>query len=560
VLVSHSSPEPILIIGAGATGLTLACELARHGAAVRIVDRLAGIVPFARATGVHSRTLEVFHDLGIADEIIARAVRVRGASQFAGGELIMHFRTDGLDSPFPFSISLEQWKVEESLEKLLASHGISVERETELIALEESGQGVEATLRHADGITEVSKTPWLVGCDGSHSTVRHLKGECFPGEADPRQYFVGDVVLDGEHASDEVFVYLTDHGALWWFPLPEGRSLIAGDVREQHDGASETPCLEDVQALIGNRAPPGVRASDPRWLSWFHINYRVTPHYRHGRTLLAGDAAHIHSPIGGQGMNTGIQDAYNLGWKLAMVARGVAPEALLDSYETERRAVAEDVLATTRGLTEKAEAYLTLPAEERARLYRHLTLPEADRLKMLHHSEELDLDYSQSPICSDCIADRDQAQNAPGALRAGAEVRDARPLVVDGARLSLFDLLRGTHHTLLVMPGMNAGADSPPSALQEQAGEVAKAYGDWVRVCFVQSTEAGAEAVGAGPVNIVYDPEGALHRRYGAAEGRMYLIRPDGYIGFRGGSSDLEALLGHLDRMFPNHRQSAWGS
>ena len=160
----------------------------------------------------------MFHDFGIVDEIIARAVRVRGARQFAGGELIMHLRNDGLDSPFPFSLSLEQWKVEESLERLLAARRPG-RAQTELLALEEQSHGVQATLRRADGSTEVAETPWLVGCDGAHSTVRHLKGEYFPGEADPRQYFVADVVLDGGHASDEVYVYLTDHGALWWFPL-----------------------------------------------------------------------------------------------------------------------------------------------------------------------------------------------------------------------------------------------------------------------------------------------------------------------------------------------------
>jgi len=550
-VISKPGHDGVLIIGAGATGLMLACELARHGMTARIIDRLPGIVPFARATGVHSRTLEVFQDLGIADEVIARAVPVRGANQFAGGELIMHFRTDGLDSPFPFSISLEQWKVEESLEKLLARQDVTVERETELIALREQSNGVEVTLRHADGSTEVAKAAWLVGCDGAHSMVRHLKGEHFPGDVDPRQYLIGDVVLDGGHASDEVFVYLSDHGALWWFPLPEGRSLVAGDVREQHDGTGETPRLEDMQGLIRHRAPPGISARDPRWLSWFHIHYRLTPHYRHGRTLLAGDAAHVHSPIGGQGMNTGIQDAYNLGWKLALVARGLAPETLLDSYEAERRAVAEDVLATTRSVTEKAEAYLQLPPEERTRLYRHVTLPEADRLKMVHHSEELDLDYRRSPICKDWIAEMEGAQAAAGKLHAGAEARDVHPLIVDGARQSLFELLRGTHHTLIVMPQVHTQANGLPSSLKARLEEVVNAFGDQVRVLLALPEETGAEADLAAPVKCLYDPDGALHRRYGATEGRIYLIRPDGYIGFRGESSDFEVLMNHLDLMFP---------
>jgi len=546
-LVSRISSEPVLITGAGPTGLTLACELARHGAQVRIVDRLPGIVRFARATGVHSRTLEIFQDFGIADGIISRASPIRGANQFAGGELILHFRMDGIDSPFPFSISLEQWKVEEALEKLLAGHGLAVERGTELIGLEEHAHGVRATLRHAGGKTEILDTPWLIGCDGAHSTVRHHKGAHFPGEADPRQYLIADVVLDGGHASDEVFIYLTDHGALWWFPLPEGRNLIAGDVREQHDSDTEKPRLEDVQALIRHRAPSGVRARDPRWVSWFRINYRLAPHYRHGRTFLAGDAAHVHSPIGGQGMNTGIQDAYNLGWKLALVMSGNAPESLLDTYEVERRAVAEDVLATTRSVTEKAEAYLTLAQEERDRLYRHVVLPEADRLKMMYHSEELDLDYRRSPVCSDLVSGPDTEQTG---LHAGAEARDVRPLVLDGASITLFDLLRGTHHTLLLLPESGTSSHDLLSALGAKFDDLARSFGSRVH-CFMVLPDGAVDGIpGDGPMTIVRDVEGALHRRYGATEGRMYLIRPDGYIGFRGDLSCFEALKTYLSRLF----------
>jgi len=332
---------------------------------------------------------------------------------------------------------------------------------------------------------------------------------------------------------------------LWWFPLPEGRSLIAADVREQHDD-TETPSLEDVQRLISHRVPKGIVARDPRWLSWFHIQYRVRPHYRHGRTFLAGDAAHIHSPISGQGMNTGIQDAYNLAWKLALVTGGAAPEKLLDSYEAERRAVAQDVLATTRNLTEKAVAYLTVAPEERERLYRYLVLPDADRLKMLRHTEELDLDYRQSPICSDRIVETSQGKPLPGSLHAGAEARDVQPLIVRGARLTLFELLRGTHHSLLILAG-DEGESSNAGGIAEQ---VAERHGNRVRVFLVSPHDVKKETRAGGTATFVYDVEGALHRRYEAAKGRIFLIRPDGYIGFRGRLGDLEALRAHLARVF----------
>lgn len=542
--------NPVLIVGAGSTGLMLACELARHGAPVRIVDRLAGIAPYARATGLHSRTLEVFHDLGIAEEVIARAALIRGARQFAGGELVMHLRSDGLDSPFPFSLSLEQWKVEEALEALLLRLGVAVERETELLELEESDDCVRASLRLPDGSTAEVETPWLIGCDGAHSRVRHLKGEHFPGDADPRQYLVADVVLDGWQAIDEVQVYLTDRGALWWFPLPDGRNLVAGDMPEQHDGAAETPSLEDVQALLDHRAPPGLSVRDPRWLSWFHINYRLTPHYRHGRTFLAGDAAHIHSPIGGQGMNTGIQDAYNLGWKLALVTAGIAPRSLLDSYEAERRAVAEGVLAMTRALTEKAEAYVVRSPEERDRLSRHVVLPEVERMQMLLHNEELDLDYRSSFICKDCVDGPEPEDQPVASLRAGFEARDAKPLLVDGELLSFFDLLRGTHHTLLLVPGSGVPGRAVFSALEQLAAMVTDAYGTHVRSFLLLPPDTAERASNDGPAVVIHDPEGALNRRYGASGGRIYLIRPDGYIGFRGEPDRHTDLMEHLKAVF----------
>jgi len=547
---TDSAAQPILVVGAGSTGLTLASELARHGAPVRIVDRLPGIVPFARATGVHSRSLEILQDLGIADEIVVRSAPICGAKQFAGGELLIHYRTDGLDSPFPFAASLEQWKVEEALEALLGRFGITVERETELITLEDDGMIVRATLRRADGATEVVETPWLVGCDGAHSTVRHLKGEHFPGEADPHHYLVADVVLDNPRTPDEVYVYLTDNGVLWLFPLPDGRTLLAADVPQPHADAADSPDLGEVEALLDQRMPGAVRVSDPRWLSGFHIHYRVTPHYRHGRTFLAGDAAHIHSPIGGQGMNTGIQDAYNLAWKLALVVRGRAPASLLDSYEAERRAVAKDVLATTKMMTEKAEGYVTMAEEQRARLYRHVVLPEAERLAMLRHTEELDLDYRRSPVCSDGVEQPEGTASGAGGPHAGAGACDAHPLLVDGRPLTLFELLRGPAHTLLLLPGLEAQRRTEPAELDDLADAVANAYGDLIRICMALPPDLRDDECGSGTALRVRDVEGALHRRYGAAGGRQYLVRPDGYVGFRSEPPSRERLFAHLARIF----------
>jgi len=445
--------RPILIVGAGVTGLTLACVLRRHGASVRIVDKLPGVEPHARAIAIHSRTLEVFQDLGVLDAVVEQAQKVKAVNQIASGERILHGRYDELDAPFPFMAFLEQWKTEQVLEQHLASFDVAVERRTEFVAVEERLDGVRASLQKEDGSTEVVDTPWLIGCDGAHSAVRHLNRQHFPGETDPVRYLIADVATKSAYLRDEAYFHVTDAGFFIWGPLPGGRTLISADVDEHATVPDGPPTLSDVQALLDARSPERVEISDPRWLGWFRTNYRLTPHYRHGRTFLAGDAAHIHSSVGGQGMNTGIQDAYNLGWKLALVSQGKSPASLLDSYESERRAIASDVLAATKAVTERMLSYSKLPERERDRRYRHAYIPEASRLKTLLHTAELDLDYRKSPICMEYRHSLEGGEQTSGAPHAGAEAVDAGPLEVEGRRLTTFELLAGPHHTLLLFTG-----------------------------------------------------------------------------------------------------------
>ena len=347
---------PILIVGAGTTGLTLACVLRRADVPVRIIDKLPNAMPFARACNVRSRSLEVFQDLGFVEAIIESGHKIYGENQFANGEHFTRSSSSEMESPYPFSIGIEQWKTEGLLERRLADLGTTIERETELLAITERLDGVRATLRHRDESIETVDVPWLVGCDGAHSTVRHINRQHFPGDIDPSHYIIADVVLDGTEL-DEIRIFITDDGLLGMLPLPGGRTLMSGDVTAAPDGHSEAPALGDLQAVLDVRGPSGAKARDPRWLSWYRIHYRVTPHYRHGRTFLAGDAAHVQSPFTGQGMNTGIQDAYNLGWKLAVVYQGRAPESLLDSYEKERHSVAKDVVELSKAVTRRLGAF-----------------------------------------------------------------------------------------------------------------------------------------------------------------------------------------------------------
>ena len=547
-----ASQIPILIVGAGVTGLTLGCVLKRAGASVRIIDKLTERLPFARAVSIRSRTLEAFQDLGLVDVMVengnkgGRSKPVRGWGAHCPRA---RHRYRLAVSLHPGHRTMEDRAC--ALEDRLADFGAVVERRTELLTIEERLDGVRLTLRLPDGSKEVCDASWLIGCDGAHSAVRHHNRRHFPGEQDPSQYIEADVVLDPPPVRDETWMFLSDEGMLSWVPLPEGRTLVNSDVPEHHDAATEKPTFEEFKALFDARGPAGIEVRDPRWLTWYRVNFRVTPHYRHGRTFLVGDAAHVQSPFSGQGLNTGIQDAYNLGWKLALVSLGHAPQSLLDSYEKERHSVAEDVLALGKKLTEYRTAYKRLPQRERDRLYRHLHVPDSERRKAARRVHALDLDYRRSPICSSHIGhsaiDRDAGPHA------GSEALDAGPLHVSDRAISLFELISGPRHTLLLFLGPGR-ADRIDDELVELGNEVSRVYGDLVQVCIVLPRDDDGREVTNSSITIVRDPEGALGERYAATEFRLYLIRPDGYVGWRADRPSLGALREYLAKVFTSRR------
>jgi 2-polyprenyl-6-methoxyphenol hydroxylase-like FAD-dependent oxidoreductase len=538
------SEERVLVVGGRTTGLVMAAELTRHGVPVRIIDKSPAIDPHCRATVVHSRSLELLADIGVAEEVLSVATRLDGVTFHAGGKFLRRVTFGEVDSPFPYPVTLGQNRTEAILERHLASLGVTVERSTELVGLDQDATGVTATLRHADGRGETLRTPWLVGCDGAHSRVRHETGEAFLGDEDPYPYALADVIVEPAVDPHEAYGYLHDHGALYLFVLEPGRVLLVATLPRDHEPAGEAPTLEDIQALVDERGPGGLRVRDPRWLTYFRIRYRLGRHYRHGRTLLAGDAAHVHSLLGGHGMNTGMQDAYNLAWKLALVIRGRASEALLGSYEHERRAVAADVLESTRRMTEEGELWSGLSQEERQRMLRDASAPEPERQRRLRHrqQEELDLDYRSSPICA--APGSASAESFTDGPHAGAEAVDAGPLEADGRTTSLFELLRGTAHTLLLPCGR---APSDRERLGAIAAEAARAYGDLLRVLVVDA-HGDAAAPGA-ECEVVSDPGRAVERRYGLGDDGLYLIRPDGYVGHRARPATIESVRAYFERL-----------
>lgn len=531
----QSKPTDVLIVGARTTGLMLAIRLRRQGLSVRIVDRSPGIDPNSRATLLHTRSLELLENLGISEEIVAKGQPLSGMHLFADGKFVMAREDPPVDSPYPFGIAYSQVKIEALLESRLRDLGVSVERSTDLVSLEQDRARVRAGLRRQDGREETLESAWLVGCDGAHSTTRHLLGIGFPGDQSRNPYILGDVVAENDAPSNHWFYFLHEAGVLFFAILDDGRRQVSASLPEDHPVEGK-PSLAELQALVEQRSGGDYRLSDPRWLTYFRISYRLAERYRQGRAFLAGDAAHLNSLIGGHGMNTGIQDACNLAWKLALASRGltsrgltsrgIASEALLDSYESERRPVAEEMIEGSRALTDPGEDYPGLSPQERRALVEGFTMQPDELLAFRRNFEELDLDYTDSPLSLEGDA------SLPAELRPGLEARDLQDLMHKGQSRDLFHFLGGPKHCLLVFAGRSDEAFASAQAARRKAG-------DWIDVHLVSAKDH------PGDESLILDPGGALAQYYGMQDGGLYLIRPDGYIAYR--TRRLDGLDAYLD-------------
>ncbi|NJO55937.1 MAG: FAD-binding monooxygenase [Rhodospirillales bacterium] len=444
----------VLVVGARTTGLMLAIRLARQGLKVRIVDGSPGIDPHSRATLLHSRSLELLENLGVTETVVASGQALRGMRLFADGQLLNKSEDPPVDSPYPFAIAYSQMEIERLLAGKLQELGVEIERSTELFSLDQDSDGVRAGLRNHDGREELAEAAWLVGCDGAHSTTRHLLGIGFPGTQSRFPYILADVVAENDAPSDAWFYFLHREGFLIFAILDGGRRQIFGNLPEDHPAQGQ-PSLAEMQDIVDRRSEGSYRLSDPRWLTYFRIHYRLAERFREGRVFLAGDAAHLNSLVGGHGMNTGIQDACNLAWKLALASRGLASAAILDSYEAERRPVAERMIEGSQAFTEPGEAYPRMSAEERDDLIKSFQKSPDDLIAFRRNFEELDLDYGTSPLSYD------QGEELPEELRPGMEAKDVAPLLRDGERFDLFHFLGGPTTACCSSPAKPVAATTP---------------------------------------------------------------------------------------------------
>jgi 2-polyprenyl-6-methoxyphenol hydroxylase-like FAD-dependent oxidoreductase len=578
----------VLIVGAGPTGLTLACVLRRYGVACRVVEKQEHVMMASRGKGLQPRSLEVLEDLGVIERILARG-SVTPRVQFHSGDRLLFdldlssFLRPVPGVPYTALMIIPEWAVEETLCERLLEAGVAVERGTTFVDLRDEGESVVVTVDRA-GEREEIRAAYLIGCDGGHSAVRKRLGLGFEGVVREEHFVLGDVRIEGLEPGDCSHVWLESDGGLiaaGKLPGTEAWQVIA-TMKPGPAGEVEPASLELFQRLFVERTGRReIHLSDPTWLSNYRVNARIVDHYRKGRVFVAGDAAHVHSPAGGQGMNTGIQDGYNLGWKLAWVLQGKVGEALLDTYEEERRPVAEAVL---RG-TGTGHTLMFSPHPVATFLRDYVAVPvirvQAIGIALNRKMAQLNVGYRGTSLAGDLEAKPRQlslmvrgqgVENLAdwarfhGAPNGGDRAPDARCVDRTGASARVFDRLRGPHFTLLLFGGRGAS-----SATWEQLGAIAAetevALGADVRSVYVAGK---GEAVLAAPDAALIDAEGEAEALYGVSAPSVYLVRPDGYVAFRMQPPTAGAVTGYLRRklgLLSAHSvevrarsESAWGS
>ena len=341
--------DDVLIIGAGPTGLVLALWLTKQGIRIRVIDKAPGPGTTSRALAVQARTLELYRQLDLTDAVIARGFRGEAMNMWVQGERKARVPLGAIGegmTPYPYMQVFPQDQHEKLLVERLAAMGVSVERQTELVEFTDDGIQINARIRGPEGREEGCEARYIVGCDGARSTVRQQMAEDFPGGTYRQVFYVADIEGGGPAVNGELNVALDEADFILVFPMSgKGRARLVGVVSDERADRAETLAFEDVSQTAIEALK--IRVDKVHWFSTYHVHHRVAEHFRKGRAFLAGDAGHVHSPAGGQGMNTGIGDAINLAWKLAAVLRNQAGDELLASYEAERIGFARRLVQTT---------------------------------------------------------------------------------------------------------------------------------------------------------------------------------------------------------------------
>jgi 2-polyprenyl-6-methoxyphenol hydroxylase-like FAD-dependent oxidoreductase len=501
--MSTTQNPAVVIVGAGPVGLVAACELARRGVGIRIIDKLEQPTSESRAIAIHARSCDMLDRMGVLDDLIATGVKSTGMNMFASGKKMCRVPLEIVDSAFAYTLVTAQTETERVLTDHLAALGVTIDRGLALTELSQDDDAVHLVLQHADGTTEQVDTSWVIGTDGGHSSVRHLVGTKLEGSFKGERFILGDVEAEPHFDHTNMYTYFHSDGPVVTLPMRGGRVRFLAQIHDAPGAPLNlNPSTEQLQKIIDERIG-GVAITAAHWLTCFEIHHGQVPGYRWGRVFLAGDAAHIHSPAGGQGMNTGMQDAFNLCWKLAMVIKGDAGDSLLDSYDAERHPIGTSVIDFTSALT-KVGTLTGLARIARNTAIRVIgRIPPALRF-MAGNVTETNIAYQGSPVT--LAATLRHAKVQPG---------QHVPLIDDPQlekQLSAAWEPDHTGHTVLTV----AGREPAPAA--GPAGQTQ-----------VLITTDGAPVGGYDVV--VADPDSLVAKRFGMSDGGRVVVRPDGYLG-----------------------------
>jgi 2-polyprenyl-6-methoxyphenol hydroxylase-like FAD-dependent oxidoreductase len=485
---------PVLVVGAGPTGLTAAVELSRLGVGVRIVDRAPERSLTSRALGIQARTIELLRVRGVGDELVRLGNPARATTLYSGSEKLASIELHRMASEFNYVLLLAQSETERLLTEQLNRHGVKVERGVELTALTRRRDSVSAVLRTGDGTEETVDASYLIAADGSHSVIRKTLGLPFLGRSLTHNYVLGDLHLAGDVPEDQLSIFLARNGFLAVFPMGDRRFRFMATDPDGITGDTGDPTLEDIQRLYDRTVDLPAQLYNLNWSSRFRINSRHMTTLRDGRVFFGGDSAHVHSPAGGQGMNAGIQDMINLSWKLAMVINGQARDELLDTYQSDRLPVIHQLVQMTERATRAFNSTNPLVHAAITRLAPIVLARSRVQAKAAPRLGQLAASYRDCPIA--------KGGGRIGSLRAGDRVPDLR---VGGGRL--YDLLDLSTLTLVV-------TDS----------SVPEAFLPWRDVIALRRVSLDAMPAG------------------------WLLVRPDGYLAAAGGPDDSAVLARWLDR------------
>jgi len=507
--------DEVLIVGAGPVGLTMGILLAELKQKFKIIDKSKVPAMDSRAAGIQPRTLEVFELMGVLSKFLQDGVKVVGFNIFSKKRELLHASYKGFDTPYSFVLDLPQSQTEHILLKKLESLGHSVHRGVELSNLEIKKESVHVTLKEGEERTTPDEYLYVIGCDGARSACRKLTNTSFPGSEYPTKWIVLDAKLDWNYDFQEMNLFPHEDGLIAVFPLPHERSRI---VIEYPSDLSSSPSFEMAQKALQNRISSDITFREPTDINPFIMHHRQVTSYKTERVFLAGDAAHLHSPAGGQGMNTGIQDAFNLAWKLAFVIQNKAPPTLLDSYHEERHPVAKEVLSITDRITKMMT--VKNPALSFMRDSFMSTVGSFDTLK-----KQLPLKFSQTTICyksSNII--KESAKHPPKELKLGARAPD-HMLKKAGDEIRLFSLLSLSNFTLLLFSGKH-----PSEETFKCLNEIASDIHPLVSPFIIYRNQSDYDQSAMKETSFL-DLEPSMHTHYGITNPTAVLIRPDGYIG-----------------------------